>query len=156
MLRAATLALALLAIGCDHEVARAPSGLDANHWIERDEAQLDAAIRDARREATESDRRVLLDFVAEWCTDCREVIRRSHEEPARSVNEESYVVVYVNVGRFDRHRALLREHGVDRIAALVLLDPESGRRIAKTTLEPITTGRGLTSEELASWLRAPR
>src|SRR5690606_33151723 len=106
--------------------------------------------------ARESGRLVLLDFVADWCSDCREVVRVSKLEPARSVIEERYVVVYVEVGRFDRHRALLREHAVDRIAALVVLDPASGRRLARTTLEPISSGAGLTPEALAEWLRRPR
>lgn len=102
-----------------------------------------------------SGRKVLLELVAEWCADCREVVRVSGEEPARSVLEERYVVVHVNVGRFDRHRELLREHEVDRIATLVVLDPETGRRVARTTLEPISTGDGLRPEELAAWLRSP-
>lgn len=147
-------ALGFVLLACDH-APRAPNGLDADPWAPRDEAALEHAIRAARDAAAASDRRVLLDFVADWCTDCREVIRVSHLEPARSVIEEKYVLVYVDVGRFDRHRALLREHHVDRIATLVVLDPETGRRVARTTLEPITTGAGLTPDELASWLRAP-
>ncbi len=154
MLRRTLPAILLLTLfACDHP--RAPSGLDRDPWAERDDAALTRAIEDARRAASESDRRVLLDFVAPWCTDCREVIRVSHRDPARSVIEARYVVVYVNVGRFDRHQALIREHDVDRIATLVVLDPASGRRVARTTLEPITTGAGLTPDELARWLRAP-
>ncbi len=152
-----TLALAagaLLALSCEEPPP--PSGLEADPFVLRTDEELDRAITEARERARESDRKVLLDFVADWCSDCREVVRVSHLEPARSVIEERYVVVYVHVGRFDRHRALLREHGIDRIAALVVLDPADGRRVAKTTLEPITTGSGLTPEELASWLRDPR
>lgn len=145
----------LLLAACSEE--RAPSGLDEDPWTPMSEAQLDARIARARRQAAASDRRVLLDFVADWCEDCREVVRLSHREPARSVIEERYVVVYVEVGRFDRHRALIEAHGIDRIAALVVLDPETGERVAKTTLEPITgDDRGLTAEALARWLRAPR
>lgn len=149
-------ALAALAAGCDSAPPAAPSGLDADPWVVRTDAELDSAIAAARAEARASERLVLLDFVADWCSDCREVIRVSKLEPARGAIEERYVVVYVEVGRFDRHRALLREHEIDRIAALVVLDPETGRRVAKTTLEPITTRAGLTPEELASWLRSVR
>ncbi len=145
---------AALALGCDSPTPASPSGLDADPWVVRTDAELAAAVDEARARARASHRLVLLDFVADWCSDCREVVRVSKLEPARSVIEERYVVVYVEVGRFDRHRALLREHGIDRIAALVVLDPETGRRAAKTTLEPITTGAGLTPDELASWLRS--
>lgn len=146
--------LVLLAAACG-EPPRRSAGVEADPWVVRTDEELDAAITAARASARSSGRRVLLDFVAEWCTDCRAVVEQSREEPARGVLEERYVVVYVNVGRFDRHRALLREHEVDRIATLVVLDPVSGRRVARTTLEPVTTGRGLTSGELAAWLRAP-
>jgi len=120
------------------------------------EEALTARIAAARREASASGKRVLLEFLADWCTDCREVVRLSQEQPARGVLEERYVVVYVEVGRFDRHRALIAEHGVERIVTLVVLDAETGQRVARTTLEPITGGqRGLTSAQLASWLRNP-
>ncbi len=145
--------MALFLCACDE--TRTPSGINANPWVLRSDAELDAAIVDAREQARASERRVLLDFVADWCADCREVVRLSHRDPARSVIEERYVVLYVHVGRFDRHRRLLREHGIERIATLVVLDPESGRRIARTTLEPISDHSGLSSEELAAWLRDP-
>lgn len=144
----------LLLLGCDDD--RAPSGLDADPWTPMSEAALDARIEAARRDAAASDRRVLLDFVADWCEDCREVVRLSHLEPARSVIEERYVVVYVEVGRFDRHRELIAEHEIDRIATLVVLDPETGARVAQTTLEPLTgEPAGLSPEGLARWLRDP-
>lgn len=145
------LALALASCGEDRSVSSA----EPDPFAVRTEAELDAAIREARSRARSSGRQVLLDLVADWCADCREVVRVSSEEPARSVLEERYVVVYVDVGRFDRHQALLREHEVDRIATLIVLDPATGRRVARTTLEPISTGQGLTPEALAAWLRAP-
>jgi thiol-disulfide isomerase/thioredoxin len=134
---------AALALGACGDSDRAPSGLDADPWAPMSEDRLRARIDEARAEARASDRRVLLDFIATWCEDCREVVRLSHDEPARAVLE-------------DRHRDLIRAHGVDRIATLVVLDPASGQRVAKTTLEPITGGqRGLTSADLAAWLRDP-
>jgi len=149
--------IALTAGGCgEAEPSRAPSGLEADPWTPVSEQALTAQIAAAREQAGSSGRRVLLDFVADWCEDCREVVRLSHLEPARTVIEEQYVVVYVEVGRFDRHRALIAEHRVDRIATLVVLDAESGERVARRTLEPIHgEQRGLTSEALAAWLRAP-
>jgi thioredoxin 1 len=146
--------LALVLIACG-EPAPPAAGAPTDPWRVRTDAELDADLAAARERARSSGRRVLLDFVAEWCSDCREVVAKSAEQPARGVLTERYEVVYVNVGRFDRHRALIAEHGVDRIATLVVLDPQTGRRVARTTLEPISTGRGLTSEELARWLRDP-
>ncbi|MEC7523487.1 MAG: thioredoxin family protein [Myxococcota bacterium] len=150
-----TVATALALLGCG-DTRRAPSGLDVDPWLPKTEEELDARILEARAQARESDRQVLLDFIADWCEDCREVVRLSKRHPARGVIEEKYVVVYVEVGRFDRHRHLIERYAIDRIATLVVLDPESGERVAQTTLEPITGGqRGLTSAQLAAWLRDP-
>jgi len=102
------LTLTLLACGQDAPTAPAvPSGLDVDPWAPLSDEALDARIVEARAQARASGRRVLLDFIATWCEDCREVVRLSHLEPARSVIEERYVLVYVEVGRFDRHRALI-------------------------------------------------
>ena len=143
-----------LAGGCDDEPsARGPSGLEADPFVELSEPELGARIREARAEAQRSGRLVLLDFLADWCTDCREVVRLLHEEPARSALESRFVIVYVDIGTRELHPELQREHSVDRITTLVVLDPASGERLARTTLEPITGAeRGLTSEGLASWL----
>ena len=132
--------LALALASCGEDRSSPASGAEVDPFVVRTDAELDAAISDARSRARSSGRQVLLDLVADWCSDCREVVRVSREEPARSVLEERYVVVYVDVGRFDRHQALLREHEVDRIATLIVLDPATGRRVARTTLEPISHG----------------
>lgn len=139
--------------GCSS--SSAPSEAEATDvFRERSEQEVTLALEAAKGQARREGKKVLLEFVAPWCVDCREVAKVARSEPAASVLRDSYVVVPVNVGRFDRHKALLREHDVRVIAALVVLDAE-GRRVAKTTLEPITKHEQLTPEELAAWLRAP-
>ena len=128
-----------------------PSGGSGGANIEdafrdRSDAEVAASIEAAKAQARAEGKRVLLEFVAP---------EGAAEEPAASVLREKYVVVPVNVGRFDKNKALLREHDVKLIAALVVLDPE-GKRLAKTTLEPISHKDGLTSSDLAAWLRSPR
>ncbi|MEZ4300150.1 MAG: thioredoxin family protein [Polyangiaceae bacterium] len=150
---ALSLALATTLAACDNGGSgSAPSA--AETFAERSEAEVNAAIDAAKERARRENKQVLLEFVAPWCADCREVSKVSRQEPAASVLREKYVVVPVNVGRFDKHKALLQEHGVKVIAALVVLDAD-GKRVAKTTLEPISRKEALTPDELAAWLRAP-
>jgi thioredoxin 1 len=145
--------LALGAASCGTKAA--PSENDAaSVFRERSEEEVTAALTAAKEQARREGKHVLLEFVAPWCADCREVVKIARQEPAASVLREKYVLVPINVGRFDRHKALVAEHGVKVIAALVVLDAD-GRRVAKTTLEPISTKDALTPEELAAWLRAP-
>lgn len=126
----------------------------AEVFRERSDDEVNAMLAGAKQRARREGKLVLLEFVAPWCTDCREVAKVAAREPARSVLREKYVLVPVNVGRFDRHKALLQEHQIKVIAAFVVIDPD-GNPVAKTTLEPITTKDALTPEELADWLRAP-
>lgn len=123
-------------------------------WAEQSDAELEQEIEAALKRAGRQDKRVLLEFIAPWCTDCREVVRLGAEEPAARVIESEYERVFVNVGRFDRHEALREKHEVDRITTLVVLSPE-GERLARTTLEPISKDQDLTPAKLAAWLRNP-
>lgn len=164
------LALSLVATACGNKptpspeatstgTAEAPAeaparGTSADVFLDRSEAEVAAALAAAKEQAGREHKRVLLEFVAPWCSDCREVAKVAAQEPARSVIREKYVLVPVNVGRFNRHLDLLKEHEIKVIAALVVLDPD-GSRVAKTTLEPISRKEALTPEELATWLRAP-
>ena len=77
------IALALCLAGCGDadDAPRAPSGLDADPLAVLTEPALDARVEQARRDAAASGRRVLLDFGADWCADCREVVRLSRIEP---------------------------------------------------------------------------
>ncbi|MCA9602069.1 MAG: thioredoxin family protein, partial [Myxococcales bacterium] len=88
---------------------------------------LDRDIRTAVAEAKASGKRVLLDFVAEWCTDCREVLRVAELEPARTLLRDKYIVVPMNVGKWDRAVRWRDAYGVKRIATLVVLDGEGNR-----------------------------
>lgn len=147
------LALAFAGVACS-EKSGPPENGAADVFRERSEEELDAALAAAREQARREGKHVLLEFMAPWCADCREVAKLVRQEPVASVLRDRYVVVPVNVGRFDRHKVLIAEHEVKVIAALVVLDAD-GRRVAKTTLEPITKKDALTPEELAAWLRAP-
>lgn len=148
------LALCLCAsLGCRR--APAPARPPADPWALRTDEALDAEIALARREARESHRRVLLEFIAPWCADCREMTRVEETSPAREVLARRYVRVRVNVGAFDRHRALLQRHGVTRIANYVVLDPATGERLAQTTVEPVSNRQPMTSARWAAWLERP-
>jgi thiol-disulfide isomerase/thioredoxin len=80
---ASLLSILLMLVACGSDAQRGSSGLDADPWTEMSEDALTARIAAARREASASDRLVLLDFIATWCEDCREVVRLSHLPPAR-------------------------------------------------------------------------
>jgi len=125
-------------------------------WIETTDADTDAAISSARACARTRGTRVLLEFVATWCDDCREMTRLDQTPDVARVLHDRYERVRVNVGRWDQHAAHRQRFGIDRIAAYVVLDA-NGVRVAQTVLEPITGGRGpITGAQWTAWLEAPR
>ncbi|MCB9613977.1 MAG: thioredoxin family protein [Sandaracinus sp.] len=121
----------------------------------RDDQELREELQRALAGARAKEGKLLIVFGAEWCPDCRQVAKLLEEPPASDVVREGYEVVHVNIGRRDRHRDLLDRYRVERISTLVVLDG-TARRVAQTTLEPISNRTGLTSEALAAWLRDPR
>ncbi|MEM9070220.1 MAG: thioredoxin family protein [Myxococcota bacterium] len=158
----ALLALVLLA-GCSEsslelEVDEAPAREvlpSTDVWVLRSDQTLREEIQRALARARERNTRVLLEFGADWCPDCNEVVRLGHVSPAKELIDEGYERVFVHVGRFDRHEDLIQRYRIERIATLVVLSSD-GRRVAQTTLEPISNRTGLTAEGLAEWLREPR
>ncbi|MBX3248626.1 MAG: thioredoxin family protein [Myxococcales bacterium] len=139
------------------ERVRAPSR-DSDHalvYVLREDQELRETLQGALRRARERDARLLIVFGAEWCPDCRQVAMLLTQAPAADALREGYEVVHVNVGRFDRHRDLLARYRVERISTLVVLDGQA-RRVAQTTLEPISHQSGLTPTALAAWLRDPQ
>ena len=123
-------------------------------WNLRSEDAVREEIQGALARARANDKRVLLEFGADWCPDCNEVARLGELSPAKDVLEEKYELVRIHVGRFDRHEELLRHYRVERIATLVVLEAD-GTRVAQTTLEPIGQRTGLDAAGLAAWLSAP-
>lgn len=125
-------------------------------WVETTDADIDAAVASARACARTRNTRVLLEFVAPWCEDCREMTRLDQTPEVARVLHERYERVRVNVGHWDQHAALRQRFGIDRIAAYVVLDA-NGTHVAQTVLEPITGGRGpITASQWIAWLEAPR
>ena len=153
-MRHAVLVLPLVLFACDPDPE--PAAAPPETYVPMSDAQLEADLTEAKARAGASERRILLDFGADWCPDCREVLRLAHESPVKELLAERYETLVIDVGRFDQHEELLQRFHIDRIATLVVLDAE-GERVAQTTLEPISgAAEGLTADDLAGWLRTPR
>lgn len=125
-------------------------------WDETSEAQVLEAISAAKRCAAEHERRLLLEFVAPWCQDCREMAKLDATETVDKVLRERFERVRINVGKWDRHEALRNNYGVKALATYIVIDPKTSRVLVQTTLEPITKKRGkrLTAADWATWLQA--
>ena len=68
---------------------------------------------------------IVLDFGANWCFDCHVLEEQMHKPDLASVIEKSFVIVKIDVGRYDKNLDLAEKYGVplkQGIPALVVLD----------------------------------
>jgi thiol-disulfide isomerase/thioredoxin len=127
----------------------------ARLWDETTEAEVLDAIASAKACAAKHHRRLLLEFVAPWCADCQEMSKLDETPAVAATLRQRFERVRINVGKWDRHEALLHNFEVRALATYIVIDPKTSKLLAKTTLEPITRkGKKLTAEQWASWLQA--
>ena len=126
----------------------------------RDAATLRRALVSTCEAALQSDNpRVLIEFSAAWCGDCRE-LDAMKQSPPLAAELDAWSHLAIDVGRFDRHRDLLDALAVETIAHWSIFEPErcdaplpEWPRSARRTLE-VSSGdeRDLSPADLAAWL----
>ena len=116
--RSLILVLALVAVA-------APANA-ASENIYDEKADAHKLISAAVSEAARSHKNIVLDFGANWCGDCHALDAEMRKPELASLIEKNYVVVRVDVGRFDKNLDIARKYGVPLkkgIPALAVLDP---------------------------------
>jgi thioredoxin 1 len=91
-----------------------------------DGAQAAQDIATALARAGKEKKRVLLDFGGNWCGDCQVLEIYFHDPANRRLLEQNYVLVPVNIGRYDQNLDIAARYGVpvDKgVPALAVLDP---------------------------------
>ena len=90
-----------------------------------DTADAHAEIREALARAAHEHKRVLLDFGGNWCGDCQVLDIYFHRPPNASLLADNFVLVDVNVGRYDKNLDLAQKYGIPLqkgVPALAVLD----------------------------------
>ncbi len=106
------LAAALLAAALNAG-AQAPAPAPAGNWRGYDEsADAGADIERARAQAAAAGKRVLVVFGANWCGDCRVLDTSMKQGRLKALLDGRFVVVKVDVGRFDRNVDIAQRYGV--------------------------------------------
>ena len=113
------LILFLVALGCAGQEPTAPI-FDENADAHRD---ISAAVADAEV----SKRNIVLVFGANWCGDCRALHAQMHKPELATIIERNFVVVQINMGRWDKNKDLAEKYHVPLqrgIPALAVLDSQ--------------------------------
>lgn len=106
-------------------------------------------------QAAAAGRKLLIVFGADWCADCRAFEARLKEEPLRGFMNENYVVLKVDVCRYDCNMDFAAKFGnpVDQgIPALVIVDG-TGRRLAATNNGEFASARSMPARAMLAYFQ---
>jgi len=138
----------------------APGEGRGTFWIQRTDAQLDAALGEACATAVEQGQPLLLWVSASWCGDCRRHL--AHEKAGHMDAELAHWQrVVIEPGRFDRHTALLEAFDVSAVPYAIAMRPiDCSVPVASWPVldkgrfdRPLIDG---DTDRLQAWLRAAR
>jgi len=84
-------------------------------------------IAAALKQASLEHKRVLLDFGGDWCGDCQVLDIYFHQTPNIELLDNNFVVVHVDIGRFDKNLDIPEKYKVPLnkgVPALAVLDSD--------------------------------
>jgi len=87
-----------------------------------------ADVQQALSRADDGDRLVLVVLGANWCHDSRALASRLHRPPLAELIQQHYELVFVDVGFYDKGRAVLQQFGVAHFYAtptVLIIDPSN-------------------------------
>jgi thioredoxin 1 len=108
----------------------------------------------ALKQAAQTHRRILLDFGGNWCGDCQVLDFYMHDDRNRPLVEQNFVVVHVNIGRYDANLDLARKYDVPLekgVPALAVLS-ETGRLLYSQKNGEFEAMRQMESSALTEFL----
>jgi thiol:disulfide interchange protein len=89
------------------------------------DANAKADIAAAIKQAHAQHKRVILDFGGNWCGDCIVLDRNFHSPENQALIDKYYVVVHVDIGRFDKNEDIANQYEVPikkGVPALAVVD----------------------------------
>jgi thioredoxin 1 len=95
-------------------------------------------IRAALVKARQEHKRVILDFGGNWCPDCHVLDTYFHQAPNDKLLADNYILVDVNIGRYDMNTDVAQKYGVPLkkgVPAVAVLSPDGKVVYAQATGE---------------------
>jgi len=78
-----------------------------------------ASVPNARKVAKQQKKPILIDFYAEWCGPCKEMLRTTYKDSKVVARAKQFVPVLVNV---DKQPELAKKYGVQLLPTVVFTD----------------------------------
>ena len=122
-----------------------------------EKANADRDVARAKAKAKAQRKLLMIDLGGNWCADCRLLTATMEQSPElRAFVAKHYVVVLVDVGRFDRNLQIPAHYGItDRlegVPAMLIVDPGTDRLLDRGAVSAIQDARNLSPQSLADFL----
>ncbi len=119
-------------------------------------ADANAAVAAGRARALGEHKLLMIDLGGNWCADCRILAGAMDLPSLHAFVEAHYVVVFVDVGRFDRNLQIPAHYGItkrlDGVPSLLIVDPVDDRLLDPGQDAAIQDARHISPQALADWL----
>jgi thiol-disulfide isomerase/thioredoxin len=119
-------------------------------------ADADRAVAAAKAQAAGRHKRLLIDLGGNWCPDCRILAGVMALPEVAAFVQAHYVVVEVDVGRFDRNLQIPARYGLThRLAgapSVLVVDPATDRLVNAGHTAALADARDMTPQAIADWL----
>jgi thiol:disulfide interchange protein len=122
--------------------------------IFNENADAHAEIREALQTAALEHKRVLLDFGGNWCADCQVLAIYFHRTPNDALLNANYVLVEVDIGRYDKNLDLAKKYEIPLklgVPALAVLDAH-GRLLYSTKNREFEKMKQMSPESVTAFL----
>jgi thioredoxin-related protein len=111
-------------------------------------------IREAVATATKENKRILLVFGGNWCTDCHVLDNAFHQPSIAPLLNGNFIVVHVDIGQYDKNLDVAKKYHVDLekgVPSIAVLNTSGGLLYSTSEFEK---ARVLSEEDVIQFLNA--
>ena len=118
-------------------------------------ADADRTVASAFARAKAEHKRVMIDLGGNWCGDCRVLAGIMNLPEVRTFLDAHYVVVSVDVGRFNKNLQVPARFGITQrltgVPSVLIADPD-GKLLDAGHTAALADARSMTPQAIADWL----
>lgn len=125
-----------------------------NPQLYRANANAGEEIREAVATATKENKRILLVFGGNWCTDCHVLDNAFHQPSIAPLLNSNFIVVHVDIGQYDKNLDVAKQYHVDLekgVPSIAVLNTSGGLLYSTSEFEK---ARVLSEEDVIQFLNA--
>jgi len=123
-----------------------------NPQLYRADANANDEINHALVTAAKEHKRVLLDFGGNWCLDCHVLDNAFHQPRIAPLLNDNFVLVHVDVGRYDKNLELAKRYRVDLEKGVPSLAVLNARGAVLYSTGDFERARVLSEEDVIAFL----